>query len=129
MPKLNPEIYIRADKIHREVAKDLLSRKSDLFQWNEDGNDALMDIGCGPGDITMDFLLPIMPKNSKVLIGADISQDLVDFCRENRKNEILKFYQLDMQGDFSGELNPDMQLESFNYITSFFTMNFVKDQK
>jgi juvenile hormone acid methyltransferase len=125
----NPVLYSKVNDLQRNVAENLLKERLDLFEWTHDGSDSLLDIGCGSGDVTVDFLLPLLPKNSKTLIGVDKSQEMVQYCKEKYKNDVLRFYELDVEKKLFGEINVDLKPESFNYVTSFFTLQFIRNQK
>jgi juvenile hormone acid methyltransferase len=125
----NPVSYSKANDLQRNVAEKLLKERMNLFKWNHDGSDSLLDIGCGSGDVTVDFLLPLLPKESKTLIGIDKSQAMVKYCKEKYKNDVMRFYELDIEEKIFGEINADLQPEKFNYVISFFTLHWVRNQK
>jgi SAM-dependent methyltransferase len=125
--KLDPTLYVKCNGMHREVAENWLKERAGIFEWNHDGTDSLLDVGSGTGDITSDFILPIMPKNSKFLIGADISKDMIDYARQKYENDLLRFVEMDILEGFSEQSS--LKNEKFNYVTSFFTLNLVENQK
>ncbi len=116
--------------MQRNVAENLLKESLKLFEWNKDGNDSLLDIGCGSGDVTIDFLLPLLPENSSTLIGVDKSEDMVKYCKEKYKSDSLRFHELDIEKKLSGDaINTDLQPGKFNYVTSFFTLHWIQNQR
>jgi juvenile hormone acid methyltransferase len=125
----NPVLYSKVNDLQRNVAEKLLKERLDLFEWTLDGSDSLLDIGCGSGDVTVDFLLPLLPKNSKNLIGVDRSKEMVKYCKEKYENDVMRFYQLDIEEELFGEINVDLKTENFNYVTSFFTLHWVRNQR
>jgi len=60
----NPRIYSEFDKVQKirilsiieEFGEDLMNIRGKC-----------MDIGCGPGDITKDFLLPSLDSNAQII--------------------------------------------------------------
>jgi ubiquinone/menaquinone biosynthesis C-methylase UbiE len=113
--------------MHREVVENWLKERAEIFKWNHDGTDSFLDVCCGTGDITSDFILPIMPKNSKFLIGADVSKDMIDYAKRKYENGLLKFQEMDILEGFSEQST--LKDAKFNYVTSFFALNIVENQK
>jgi juvenile hormone acid methyltransferase len=125
--KLDPTLYVKCNGMHREVAENWLKERAGIFKWSNDGTDSLLDVGCGTGDITSDFILPIMPKNSKFLIGADVSKDMINYAKQKYETDLLKFQEMDILEGFSEQSG--LKNEKFNYVTSLFTLNLVENQK
>ena len=44
------------------------------FNWSNREHERILDIGCGPGDVTNDILLPVVKKYSTnfTIVGSDI---------------------------------------------------------
>lgn len=60
----NPRIYSEFDKVQKNRISSIIEEFSeDLI--NIRGK--CMDIGCGPGDITKDFLLPSLGSNAQII--------------------------------------------------------------
>lgn len=47
----------------------------------------ILDIGCGPGDFTFSYLLPLIPKDGEVVI---YSEDYLHYYLYKKKNYIFK---------------------------------------
>lgn len=127
----NATLYKKSNVLQRRDAKDIIEEFSNLFNWHWDGSDSLLDIGCGAGDVLVELLLPKIPINTKV-IGIDISKEMVKYANENYGNEeYLKFYKVDIESDF---LDGDCKLtpmipSSFNFITSFYALHWIQNQR
>lgn len=49
-----PELYIKENGIQRRDAKDVTIKFIERMIWRP--NEIVLDIGCGPGDVTSDIL-------------------------------------------------------------------------
>ena len=67
------KLYIKSNSLQRNDAKNVMEEFGHLFDWKDDGSESLVDIGCGSGDVLMEFIFPIMPKKFERLVGLDVS--------------------------------------------------------
>ncbi|XP_011868290.1 PREDICTED: uncharacterized methyltransferase C70.08c-like [Vollenhovia emeryi] len=82
-----------------------------------------MDIGCGPGDITKDLLLPLLGPNVEI-IGTDISESMIEYANKtfgDRKR--LQFEVLDA----ATENLPKKYISEFDHIFSFHALHWCND--
>lgn len=119
------KLYKTANELQRTDNKMVLSEFKNALKWK--GNDTLLDIGCGSGDVTVDMILPLMPSNFSLLMGVDVSNEMIKFARENYMNSVPKarFEQLDIG-------HPIIQsplVEQFDHITSFFCLHWIQNQR
>lgn len=107
-----------------------LNTVSSLISWNRpNGNESLLDIGCGPGNVNMQFLLPLLPGTYSHLVDADISKDMVEYAKRNfnLQSKKISFQVLDI-GD-ANEVNQFLILNgTFDYITRFYCLDWLLDQ-
>lgn len=123
--KMNdPELYTKSNALQKRDVKEILEQYSNLFKWKNDGSESFIDIGCGSGDVTMEILLPLLPKNIKSLIGTDISADGINFCKKHFENGAVSFQQSDIAAEDEVKMLPKA-----NFITSFFCLNWVEKQR
>jgi len=61
-----PERYIKNNGIQQREAKDALTAYIEKMAWTS--NETVLDIGCGPGDVTSDILYPFLKNKIKVLV-------------------------------------------------------------
>lgn len=122
-----PELYSSANQIQRHDANLVIQEFGSLFQWQLDGGDRLMDIGCGSGDVTMDFVEPLLPRNYEKLVGSDISLKMIRFAADTYCKNFPKveFQQLDIGDDCM----PTKYLEYFHHMTSFYCLHWIQDQR
>ncbi|KAL5279446.1 jhamt family protein [Megaselia abdita] len=120
-------LYKRANQVQRHDARMVLREYGNLFQWRLDGGDRIMDIGCGSGDVTIDYLEPLLPSNYEKLVGSDVSLKMVSYASDTygKTHSKVEFDQLDIGDDCM----PKRYLEHFNHITSFYCLHWVQDQR
>ena len=61
-----PERYIRNNGIQQRDARDILAAYIEKMVWKSD--EIVLDIGCGPGDVTSDILNPFLKNKIKQLV-------------------------------------------------------------
>jgi trans-aconitate 2-methyltransferase len=109
----NPEDYARHSDAQLKWAQELRSRL-DL-----QGNESLLDIGCGDGKITADFAKAIPLGQA---IGIDSSPDMVEYAAQNypaTQYPNLQFMQMDAQAIAFGK--------AFDIVFSNATLHWVLD--
>ena len=119
-----PELYLKNNALQRRDAKAAIEKHSDIFKWKNDGTEAVMDFGTGPGDIMIDFILPRMPEKFDRMIGSDISPQMVKYGNTEFGTENIQFRQMDIVNDINSDI-----LEKIDVVTSFFCLNFVTEQE
>ncbi|KYN35469.1 Putative methyltransferase 235L [Trachymyrmex septentrionalis] len=116
----NPKIYREFDKVQKirissiieEFGEDLMNIRGKC-----------MDIGCGPGDITKDFLLPSLDSNAQI-IGTDISESMIKYANETFSDKKqLQFEILDIEI----KNLPKKYISEFDHIFSFQTLQWCKN--
>lgn len=93
----NGELYRNINKVQRLVSKQIINDFSHMFQIRPDGRDSLLDVGCGTGDITADYILPVLPKQFSRLVGGDISESMLSVARKTVTNSKVSFEILDIE--------------------------------
>uniref|UniRef100_A0A1A9VS52 Methyltransf_12 domain-containing protein n=1 Tax=Glossina austeni TaxID=7395 RepID=A0A1A9VS52_GLOAU len=122
-----PALYHRANVVQRYEAEVVLKKYSNIFQWRLDGQDSLIDIGSGSGDVLKDFIYPLMPRNFARLVGSDISSIMCNYARQIFKAEPrCDFRVLDIA---TGEKLPDDLKGQFDHVTSFYCLHWVQNQR
>ncbi|KAM0727919.1 Juvenile hormone acid O-methyltransferase [Formica fusca] len=117
---VDPTRYILFNSLCRDNVS-LLLNEFDKDLKNISGK--CMDVGCGPGDITKDILLPFLDPNV-TMIGTDIMEKMVEYANKTYGDkERLKFEVLDIQ---TKEL-PEEYISEFNHIFSFHALQWCND--
>lgn len=126
------KLYNCANNMQRRDAKQILDEYAHLMQLDDRESiedHTLLDIGCGSGDVLVDFVIPLLPaENMKRVVGSDVSEEMVRFARDKYKSRNkLHFDHLDI-----GSRNIDQFVErheGFDHVTSFYCLHWVQDQE
>lgn len=102
------ESYKHAKKLQRRDVRELLEKFGRVLNWRSDGEDTVLDISCGSGDLTIDYILPILPKSFKRLVGTDPSEELIQQAQQQNGHPKVFFEQFDV--------GIDMQKQQLQYI-------------
>jgi len=121
----NPKLY---DSCHglptRDVTK-VLSEYINSMSWKT--GDRVLDLGCGPGSVTTQVLMPRLPEDFGLLVGADLSANMIQYASKTYVHSKLKFTQFDLVKDIgnTSQLRPS----DFDKIFSFFCLNWIPEQR
>jgi juvenile hormone acid methyltransferase len=63
-----PEQYIKNNGLQRKNAEDTSNTYIQRMVWKS--NEIILDIGCGPGDVTSDILYPLIMNNINHLVSC-----------------------------------------------------------
>lgn len=61
----NAELYAIYNSMQRRSTEAVLAELSPMFRWAD--NERVLDIGCGPGDVTAQVLLPLLPPSASLV--------------------------------------------------------------
>lgn len=117
----NAALYNENNTIHKRDIPKYLAKYVPTLKWKK-YNNKIMDIGSADGSVTT-MLQKFLPPLSNVL-GCDISKNMVKFATDNYSNDQISFIVQDIAGDM-----PEDMKESFDHVFSFYTLNWIKDQK
>ncbi|TGZ48754.1 Uncharacterized protein DBV15_06800 [Temnothorax longispinosus] len=116
----SPKSYITSDELQK---CNMLSIIDEFSEDLKDVRGKCMDIGCGPGDITKDFLLPNLSLDAQI-IGTDISDSMIKYANKTFKDEKrLHFEVLDIQT----KNLPKKYISEFNHIFLFHSLHWCND--
>ncbi|XP_069675129.1 juvenile hormone acid O-methyltransferase-like [Periplaneta americana] len=122
---LNAKEYYRENYITKENSEQNLSEYMHLLTWKP--GERILDLGCGPGTNTAEVLLPRLPDNFEILVGADASQPMLQIASSKYKHPKLKFLHLDLSKDIPAD--SQLRTPGFNKIFSFYVLHWIHDQR
>lgn len=65
-----PERYIKNNGMQRRDSKDISNTYIEKMVWTSD--EIVLDLGCGPGDVTSDILYPYLETKIKQLVSFQL---------------------------------------------------------
>ncbi|XP_026465527.1 juvenile hormone acid O-methyltransferase-like [Ctenocephalides felis] len=123
---IEADLYSRSNISQRRDAKEIIKEFAPRIHWSLNGRDTLLDIGCGTGDVTVDFVVPIMPKDYERIVGGDLSTEMIEYAkRRYAAMPRLEFRTMDVGKD---ALCKQIR-ERFHHVTSFYCLHWVQNQK
>lgn len=135
----NARLYKKSNALQKRDAEEVINEFSHLLENKSNQSEfSLLDIGCGAGDVLVDFVLPKLQNKLAEVVGVDISQEMIKYASEKYRNKFLRFLKVDIESDFlsttsktlkvtqnMGQLKP----ESFSFITSFYCLHWIQNQR
>jgi juvenile hormone-III synthase len=118
------QLYKKSNALQRRDAKKVLEEFAHLIQWN--GGDSVLDVGCGSGDVTVDFVLPQLPDTFSRLVGVDISGEMVKSANEAYQHPRMDFKVLNISGSVDQFVR---EMQEFDHVMSFYCLHWVQNQK
>ncbi|KAH6942249.1 hypothetical protein HPB50_002069 [Hyalomma asiaticum] len=91
--KLNPDHYAKYSYYPSQVDEEVLRKTRFRGPLNEDQQ--VLEVGCGPGKFTREFLLPHC-QPCKRLVATDIHPGMVDYAKEHFSHEAIIYDVLDI---------------------------------
>lgn len=61
-----PEKYIRGNGLQRRDSEDISNRFIEKMIWKP--NEIVLDVGCGPGDVSSNILYPLLKNKIKWMV-------------------------------------------------------------
>ncbi|XP_067133206.1 juvenile hormone acid O-methyltransferase-like [Centruroides vittatus] len=111
------------DRVPRNTAhlylRSCLDFHFSTIEWSDD--DIILDIGCGPGRITKEILLPKCPKLKK-LVAIDVDPSSIEYARKTYFAEKIEYKTQDILKGMDLEEN-----RKYDKIVSFFTFQLIPD--
>lgn len=121
----SPQLYVQHNKAQRHSVQQLLDEYIHLVRWKPDADDSVMEVGCGPGDITTEILLPKLPKSLRELVATDLSPQMIQYARNHHQHPLVSYDILDI----STKTLPGMYHGRFDHVFSFYCLHWVQDQR
>uniref|UniRef100_A0A1Y1LA07 Methyltransferase domain-containing protein n=1 Tax=Photinus pyralis TaxID=7054 RepID=A0A1Y1LA07_PHOPY len=119
-----PDLYSTHVTPHSiEYYKSILDKYLPKIRHGNNNNKSALDIGCGPGRVTHDVILPYVKQEIDEIIGVDISVPMIEHAQKTYANDQVNFKVVN-----AAEPVPEDFVERFDYIFSFMTLQWILDQ-
>ncbi|XP_036146184.1 juvenile hormone acid O-methyltransferase-like [Monomorium pharaonis] len=116
----NPVEYASSDEWQACNVQDVIN---DFVEDLRNISGKCMDVGCGPGNITRNVILPNLHPNA-VIIGTDISATMIEYAKKAYSdNKRLEFEILDIET----KSLPEKYISKLDHIFSFHTLQWCND--
>lgn len=120
------ELYERTCTMSRIDMKYIWGQYSSKFRLRPDGQESLLDVGCGTGIPLRDIFLPSFPQQQFArVVGADISESMLSYGREVVLNPNIEFHVLDVGSPLRAD--DTWTRTPFDHIISFYCLNWVQN--
>jgi len=117
-----------ADTCHNfsgRVVTKLLPKYINSMSWKT--GDRVLELGCGPGRMTTQVLMPRLPEDFSLLVGADKSANMIQYASETYTHPKLRFTQFDLAKDI--ENTSQLRPSDYDKIFSFFCLHWIPDHR
>ncbi|XP_015115624.1 juvenile hormone acid O-methyltransferase isoform X2 [Diachasma alloeum] len=117
-----PEEYAASNGLQYRDVNNLIKEFPEDFREMQG---RVIDVGCGPGNITKDLLLPNVGKDAMV-IGADLCAAMIEYAKQHYEfKDKLSFIQLDIE---TPELSNNL-IGQFDNAVSFYCLQWCRNTK
>jgi len=120
-----PKLFASGNAISIKESGKAISEYINSMSWKP--GDRVLDLGCGPGRVTTEVLLPRLPADFGLLLGADISADMIQYATETYTHSKLRFTQFDLLKDIGN--NSQVQPSGFDKIFCLFLLHWITDHR
>lgn len=121
-----PAWYRWSYDMQRRDAKETIEKYWNKLQWRKDGGDYVLDVGCGNGDVTYEYIMPNLPESYARLVAIDYSDEMVEYARKQYKNPRLYYVKYDIGAEMDKQ---QYKHEPYDHIVSLYCLNWVQQQK
>ncbi|KAF5285392.1 hypothetical protein FQR65_LT13244 [Abscondita terminalis] len=109
----------------KNVTQRILDKHHKRIQWKEGKLATVVDIGSASGETTKNILYPYIEENLKMLVGIDVSHDMIKFANDHYSSSKLQFH----QGDVQSEEFVNTYRNAFDHVFSFWCLHWINDKK
>lgn len=135
----NAKLYNKSNALQKRDAQDIMSEFAHVFEAvSGDADRTLLDVGCGAGDVLAEIIVPKLSSKFVKVIGGDISAEMIKYASEKYRSKFLRFLKVDIESDFlptksqkitQANNGQQLQPESFSFITSFYCLHWIQNQR
>uniref|UniRef100_A0A1B0CRM3 Putative juvenile hormone acid o-methyltransferase-like protein n=1 Tax=Lutzomyia longipalpis TaxID=7200 RepID=A0A1B0CRM3_LUTLO len=117
----NTSLFNKYNRFRESELKTIFSKYNYLLKWTP--NAAILDVGCGTGDISLMFIYSIIPKDYKCFVCTDISAKMLQEAEKKFEGKPRVFFKL---LDITKDLK---ETYTYDHIFSMWCLMWVEDQK
>ncbi|KAB0791472.1 hypothetical protein PPYR_03272 [Photinus pyralis] len=118
-------VYVKQSKMSEMGAEQFIKQILETATWRDNCN--VLDVGCGPGNVTHDYILPILPIRANSIVAIDKKANLVDYANEHYgKKSKIQFKTVDIVKDVQ---TLDEYVNHFDHIFSFYCLQSIREQE
>ncbi|KAH7961286.1 juvenile hormone acid O-methyltransferase [Rhipicephalus sanguineus] len=122
--RISANLYARNNSLQRKHNNTVLEFCEPAFLAEARDTMQVLDVGCGTGDFTRDFLLPRCLPCAR-LIGIDCSVDMIEHARRHSVHEKIEYEVLDIGEDVNEFI---ARRGHFDRVYSFYSLQWLRDQ-
>lgn len=124
----DPESFATTSQCCGLATASALQNYGHLIRWRTASQDTAMDVGCGPGNLTVDVMYPVLGDKCSTIYAVDISEDMVDYCKEKYSSmEKFTFLKMDVESPADIQSFIDTRAPVDHVMASFF-LHWLVDQ-
>jgi SAM-dependent methyltransferase len=121
----NAELYSQYNQLQARDAEEIVQKFNEISRESGDVCN-LLDIGSGCGEVLSKVIVEKLKMNFGIVVGTDISKEMVDFAKRNHENDMVKFHCFDVLSGFNPISNIGV-IEAFDVVTSFYCLHWIHD--
>ncbi|KAL1418473.1 hypothetical protein MTO96_005716 [Rhipicephalus appendiculatus] len=123
-PRLSASQYAKNNSPQRKHSNLVLAFSQPAFHIELNDTMRILDVGCGTGDFTRDFLLPCCLPCAKI-VGVDASPEMIEHARRHSAHEKIEYELLNIGNDVTEFLS---HYGHFDRVYSFYCLQWLEDQ-
>lgn len=123
----NADVYV---ELNQNTAKysniqQFLKHHEELMTWRPE--EVVLDVGCGPGDVTARVLQQWLPADFRCMLGVDVSGKIIKHAQSVNANDKLEFLTVDIGSDVSEIVRDEKYADGFDKVFSFYVLHWLQD--
>ncbi|KAL3223980.1 hypothetical protein MRX96_027049 [Rhipicephalus microplus] len=122
--RISTKLYAQNNSLQRKHNNTVLEFCQPAFLAEPLSTMQVLDVGCGTGDFTRDFLLPRCLPCAR-LVGIDCSVDMIKYASRHSAHEKIEYEVLDIGEDVTEFIS---HRGRFDRVYSFYCLQWLKDQ-
>ncbi|XP_050523728.1 juvenile hormone acid O-methyltransferase-like [Daktulosphaira vitifoliae] len=117
-----PMMYVNESILQHQIASNILTKFLPNMSW--ESNEIVLDVGCGPGDVTKKRLYSEIQDQIEKLIAVDRNEEMIKFAKHSNEITKIEFKTMNIEDSISSSFYSN----HFNKIFSFMCFHWVSDK-